>query len=92
MNKCDYCGEYKKVRKKYSNYYLGDTPRKHEEKSIFGIGSSCNISYDYICEDCDKALKIEHKQFLIKQESREKEIQKEWIKERNKLLKEKNKR
>ena len=43
MEICNLCGEYKKVRKRYSYY-----------------GGYANF-FDYICEDCDKALIIQSK-------------------------------
>jgi len=78
MNKCDYCGEYKKVR-----------------REMFGLNHFelrfPTYSFNYICEDCDKAKNIVEK---IKKEKllelKEKE-KKDWIKKRDKLLKENKK-
>jgi len=78
MRECDYCGEYKKVR--------------FVEDNISPFDSSFNFKYGkYICKECDKAKKIkieiENKKYL---ERKEKE-KKDWIKKRDKLLKENKK-
>jgi len=71
MNECYKCREHKKVRKIHNaNGRFMTTP-------IFEF----SYWYDYICEDCDKALKIMKKKEYIKE-------QKAWIKQRDKILKE----
>ena len=77
MKNCDYCGEYKKVRKEYS--FLG---------SRYEIGSC--LGYNFICEDCDKARKIILEKELEDKKKKEEKRQKSWIKTRNKILEENN--
>jgi ribosomal protein L24E len=77
MNKCKYCGEYKKVR-----FY------EYIESLL--VGGNCFIPKFglYICEDCDRALLIKDKkrEKIIKQKEDKRMIK--WKKERDKLLKE----
>jgi transposase-like protein len=47
-------------------------------------------SQEYVCEDCDKALRIESELRFQKSIKKRKKEQEKWIKKRDKLLKEAN--
>lgn len=77
MNNCDYCGEYTKVRIKSSI-----------------IGNNVNLSspfFDFICEKCSEAKDIEYENAKKKLNQIRLKEQKDWIKKRDKLLKDKEK-
>jgi len=75
MNNCDYCGEYKKVKKEW-DIFSGEHNAKYP--SIF--------PFNYICEDCDKALKIKEKESINEEIKNKIKKQQDWIKERDKIL------
>ena len=75
MKTCYRCGEHKKVRE------IIDFDGKFMKVKQSYLGALYHYSYDYICEDCDKARKI-----LRVKEGIEK--QKDWVKQRDKILKE----
>lgn len=83
MKICDYCGEYKKVRKKFLLY--GGRHRKF-------LGAFGFYEFNYCCKECSDAIsikcKIVEKEFL----QEEKTKKEKWIRERNKLLREYKKR
>ena len=80
METCDLCGEYTAVRKRRYYNFAGS----HIDINVF---CPTVISYDYVCQRCDKALKI--KESIEHEANRMKEIKKrkEWVKEREQLLK-----
>ena len=80
MKICSDCGEYKKVKKRWIDLKI-----VHSKNPIPGL------DFDYICEDCDKALEIDFRNENERRLRIKKEKQKNWIKERDKILKEGNK-
>ena len=84
MKICDICGELKPCRKKARSLYsMGENMGKNMGM-FFGIFSS---SFDWVCEKCDKAERIIWNNGLKKLKEQDKIKQQEWIKHRNKLLK-----
>ena len=75
MRECDYCGKFKKVAK----------------RGISCIPCSLSIhglTFNYICEECNNAKKIEWEKINKVEIEKKKKEQSDWIKERDKLLKE----
>ena len=78
MNNCDYCGEYKKVRKKFT--FNGEHLYTENLSVMF---------FKYVCKECDLALrKLEYTDLIQEQKNKVKK-QKNWIKLRDKILEEK---
>lgn len=83
---CDDCGEYRKVKKIiYNAYDMGGIG--NHRGTIFGISFASNITYDYICEDCQQAKDIINRECIDKIDIEKKIRKKEWVKRRNKILK-----
>jgi glutaredoxin len=78
MNKCDYCGEYKKVRKEFCSIMEAN---HFPIYLLFGI-----FPFNYVCQDCAKAKSIQNKKYIELAELEKRKEQLEWIKERNKIL------
>ena len=76
-HKCSFCGEIKPVRK---IIYL-NTEGHHLTWFLHRV-----VSFDYICEPCDKAQEILMKQKIKEYESAEKKKYSDWIKQRDKIL------
>ena len=76
MNKCDWCGEYTKVKKTFRGGFQGShlTP--------FPIV----ITYDLVCEKCNKVNDIIIRKSEEECKKAKEKEQKEWIKKRDKLL------
>ena len=70
MEQCYKCGEHKKVRE------IRDVQGRFMKNPIFDF----SYWYDYICEDCSKALATLKKEEHLKK-------QKAWIKQRDEILK-----
>jgi len=76
---CSYCGERKLCRKEGMDPLgLG--------KNIEWVGVKL-ISYNWICEECDKANTIIRNEERLEKLKQQKQNQLNWIKERDKLLK-----
>jgi hypothetical protein len=81
---CSYCGELKKCRE--------------ESMEPLGIGhcfkwkSDRLESYNWVCQDCDKAKVIIRNEQKALEENKQKENQLNWKKERDKILKQHGKR
>ena len=71
-DKCDTCGEYALCRKKIS----------------YPIYSACFIIREWRCKKCDDAENIIDEQNQIRYKKEEEQKKNDWIKERNKILKE----
>jgi len=82
-NECLYCGEIKLCRMTNMNSIL---------YSIMGfICTDPYISHDWICKDCDEAKAIIRNRERLMELKKQKINQINWIKERDKLLKENRK-
>jgi hypothetical protein len=80
MRECSYCGEMKLCREECMDPLgLGQLVRWYK--------STILLSYNLICEECDRARNIIHQEERAKEKLKEKEHQRNWIKERDKLLK-----
>jgi hypothetical protein len=81
METCDLCGEYTKVTKRRYYNFAGS----HISCALLWVDST--FSFDYVCQRCNMALKI--KESIEHEANRMKEVKKrkEWVKEREQLLK-----
>ncbi len=72
MKVCNYCGQYRRCR-----------------RSVLWNHEILNWSMaEWVCEDCDNGLKIVNKDTELIEKAQKKKDQEEWIKKRDKLLKE----
>ena len=76
MRNCEWCGEYKKVRKEYMPNGDG------HQWTVW----PAMISYDYVCKDCFDANNILLNEKEEKRKAREIKKMAEWKKQRDELL------
>lgn len=88
MDICYLCGEFKKVRKKYICLYPTNRYSTRYYTDWLYYFSFGVIGYRYICENCEKAKIIQLKKAEEKYMLEEEQEKKDWIKQRNELLKE----
>lgn len=87
VDKCDYCGEIKPVRKNTIKWVF---------PLSLGIGDVLEAThfdwrgyfYKLICKDCSDAMILKYKKSLKESEEQALKEKKRWIKERDKILRE----